>query len=287
METLYHYCSTASFHAIIQSRALWLSSLSNDTMEGKLVARTIARLAERDSLAHEKVRLLQRAIGFYEEAFDGLGFCLSEEDDLLSQWRGYAGNATGVAIGFSVEYLKGLCRANKGPDHLNFTLQKVEYKPSAHEERIEPTYLQVTQLIEDGTLKEPHPTGMVMTAGLTDQQRKDMEADNRKIITTLHRECIPFLLHLFFLKSKAFEEEREWRILSLHVNNGEYACSHRIRDNRVVPYCAVKLEELECSPIVEVILGPKHGTPPKIVENFLKLNGYGLVKVKRSEASYR
>ena len=96
-----------------------------------------------------------------------------------------------------------------------------------------------------------------------------------------------FCFICFFLKSKAFEEEREWRILSLHANNGEYACSHRVRDNRVVPYCEVKLEELECSPVVEVVLGPKHGTPPKLVENFLKLNGYGVVKVRRSEASYR
>ncbi len=107
MDILYHYCSTASFHAIIQSRALWLSSLSlsNDTMEGKLVVRAIARLAERDSLEPKSFRLLRQIIGFSELAFDGLGFCLSEDGDLLSQWRGYAGNATGVAIGFSKEYL--------------------------------------------------------------------------------------------------------------------------------------------------------------------------------------
>jgi hypothetical protein len=112
MDTLYHYCSTASFHAITQSHALWLSSLSlsNDTMEGKLVARAIARLAERDSLESKGFRLLQRIIVLLELAFDGLGFCLSEKDDLLSQWRGYAADATGVSIGFSKEYLKRLAK---------------------------------------------------------------------------------------------------------------------------------------------------------------------------------
>ena len=71
------------------------------------------------------------------------------------------------------------------------------------------------------------------------------------------------------------------------ITDGEELCSHRFVNNSIVPYLTVKLVELDQSPILEVILGPKHGTPPKIVENFLKLNGYGLVKVKRSEASYR
>ena len=61
----------------------------------------------------------------------------------------------------------------------------------------------------------------------------------------------------------------------------------RVVDNRIVPYRNVDLAELERSPIAEVILGPKHGTPPKIVEDFLKLNHYGLVTVRRSAASYR
>ena len=65
----------------------------------------------------------------------------------------------------------------------------------------------------------------------------------------------------------------------------EDACSHRVVKSSIVPYLTVKL--VEQSPIGEIILGPKHETPPRIVKNFLKLNGYGVVKVRRSEASYR
>ena len=81
-------------------------------MEGKLATRTIARLADRDSLDEKDRRLLLKGIGLFEKTFDGLGFCLSEKCDLLSQWRGYAEDGTGVAIGFSVEYLKWLSSAN-------------------------------------------------------------------------------------------------------------------------------------------------------------------------------
>src|SRR5262245_38942533 len=83
MDILYHYCSTASFHAITQSHSLWLSalSLSNDTMEGKLVASAIARLAKKDSLDPDTIRRLQDSIGVLEQIMEGLGFCLSEDGD--------------------------------------------------------------------------------------------------------------------------------------------------------------------------------------------------------------
>jgi len=257
-------------------------------MEGKLVTSAIARLAKRDSLEYEHVRLLQRGIGFFEETFDGVGFCLSEEGDLLSQWRGYAGDATGVAIGFSKAYLKWLSSEKKLHDNPAFILQKVEYEPSSHEARVKPTYRKVTQLIKDGTLKAAQRLGLIQTVGMTDQEIAAAETANRREeLLKVSPKLLPLLIQLFLLKSSAFREEHEWRILSYLTTDGEEACSHRVVGNRIVPDRKVELVELERSPIVEVIIGPKHGTPPKIVENFLKMNHYGLVKVMRSEASYR
>jgi len=257
-------------------------------MEGKLVTSEIDRLAKRDLIDDENVRLLQEGMGFFERNFDGLGFCLSEAGDLLSQWRGYAGDATGVAIGFSTEYLNWLSKANRSRDNPGFILQKVEYEPSAHEAKVEPTYSKVLQLIKNGAFEPTNPFGLVNRIGMTDHDIKVTEAANRreqllKLIPVL----APLLLQLFSLKSHAFQEEREWRALSHLAKDGEDACSHRVVNNRIVPYRKVELVELERSPIAEVILGPKHDTPPKIVENFLKLNQYGPVKVTRSEASYR
>lgn len=290
MDILYHYCSTASFHAIVQSRSLWLSSLSlsNDSMEGKLVASAIARLAKKDPLGGDHVRSVQQGIGFFEDFIDGLGFCLSEDGDLLSQWRGYAGDATGVAIGFSVEYLNWLSKASISPDKPDFTLQKVEYEPSGHEALVMPTYIKINQLIKDGSFKTSGVRGLVNTIGITEQELKRETAEaiqdaNKK----LSRALTPLIPQLFRLKAYAFREEREQRLLSYLIKDGEHVCSHRVADNRIVPYRKVELAELERSPISEVILGPKHGTPPTVVEGFLKLNQYGLVKVRRSEASYR
>lgn len=288
MDILYHYCSTASFHAIVQSHSLWLSSLSlsNDTMEGKLVASAIVRLAEKDGLDKNHVRRLQEAIEVFERIIDGLGFCLSEDGDLLSQWRGYAANATGVAIGFSSEYLNCLSDAGKGRTASGFTLQKVAYDPSEHELRVEPTYSQVKQFIKDGAFKTPGMTGL-FSLGSTDQELKQKDMAIQEAHSKLSQTFLLLFSELFRLKAFAFREEREWRLLSYLVKSGKDACLHRAVENRIVPYREFGLVELERSPIAEVILGPKHGTPTKTVEDFLQLNHYGAVKVRRSEASYR
>lgn len=47
MDVLYHYCSTDTFHAIVSKSCVRLSalSLSNDTLEGKMVSEVTCRLS--------------------------------------------------------------------------------------------------------------------------------------------------------------------------------------------------------------------------------------------------
>lgn len=254
-------------------------------MEGKLVASTIARLAERDSFDQDSVRRIQGAIGMLEKGFDGLGFCLSEDGDLLSQWRGFAADATGVSIGFSTEYLTWLSKESMSPDRSGFNLQKVEYEPSVHESCVDPVYLQIKGSIAAGAFKTLGRRSLFDSR--TDEEIESDDASIRSAHSALFVDTIGLLGELFRLKARAFREEREWRLLSYFLKSGEHNCSHRVVHDRIIPYREFELVELERHPVAEVILGPKHGTPTKGVENFLKLNGYGDVTVKKSEASYR
>lgn len=248
------------------------------------MAQVMARLGERDLLDSASFLGLQDFHGFIEEYVDGLGFCLSEDGDLLSQWRGYAADATGVAIGFSGEYLNWLCSTSNNRMEHGLTLEKVEYDPLAQESRVEPTYLKVKQSIDAGAFKTPGPHGLVDS-----RTPEELEQENT-MIHNARSQLLQALIsspELFRLKAYAFREEREWRVLSSLVNSGEDPCSHRPVHNRIVPYRVVKLVEMVRQPITEVILGPKHASPPQVVESFLKQNDYGSVSVKRSEASYR
>ncbi len=61
---------------------------------------------------------------------------------------------------------------------------------------------------------------------------------------------------------------------------------YRARGTTIVPYRDYALNVLDGEPaIAEVILGPRHATPPEIVGAMLKHRGFGDVVVKRSVAS--
>jgi flavin-dependent dehydrogenase len=57
--------------------------------------------------------------------------------------------------------------------------------------------------------------------------------------------------------------------------------------DRLAPFRTYELLELGRQPITQVVLGPKHLTPTKMIESFLRQRGFGTVSIKRSEASYR
>lgn len=288
MTTLYHYCPTASFHSIVQTRTIWLSSLSqsNDYMEGRLVDLAITRLSEADKLDASVVTQIQASVELIREIIDGLGFCLSEKSDLLSQWRGYANDATGIAIGFSKDYLQ-LLKDSLDKNKSGFGVEKVGYDLQAHDEHVKPTYLKVKELIELGAFQKRTSLLANLLRERTAEEIKQENEHTNSVNSKAHLEILSLFSKLFLLKSSAFIEEHEWRLVSYLLKDGEDSCSYRSINNQVVPYRAFELLKLVHNPIDEVILGPKHQTPVKVVHNFLKQNGFEEVKVIKSKATYR
>lgn len=287
MMILYHYCSNLSFHSIIEHRSIWLSSLtlSNDSMEGKLVAEIISHLAKADGLDIAAIQRLQESVEGLEKVIDGLGFCLSEDGDLLSQWRGYAADATGVSIGFSQQYLVQLAEASLNQKKSGFTLQRVEYERLAQVNLVKPTYTKLKELIANGAFKLPGKWGLLDT-----RSDEEVEKENEKIKHAYYELSMTVLMlfkDLFLLKTKAFNEELEWRLISHFVKSGNDYCMFRAANDRLIPYREFELVALEESPIREVILGPKNLTPSYVIESFLRKHGFTNVKISRSEATYR
>lgn len=285
-EILYHYCSTASFLAIVRSRSLWLSSLSlsNDSMEGKVVAKTIIRMAESQTYSKVSPRL-NDVLSVFEQIADGLGFCLSEKGDLLSQWRGYTDDATGVSIGFSEEYLRWLSETSEGHIKSGLTLQQIEYDVSAHESIVKPVFDQIKKYIDAGAL-EIHSDLHISIDSISNNEYEQQKKKGKRALAELSMALFPLVTNLFHLKSPAFSKECEWRLLS-YLRNFDEDCSYRSMQNRLIPYRKIELIELTRKPIIEIILGAKHITPPNRIEALLKHMGYGGVRVRKSSASYQ
>jgi hypothetical protein len=215
---------------------------------------------------------------------DGLGFCLSEEGDLLSQWRGYAADATGVSIGFSKDYLEQLAEAGRVEDKPGFTLNRVEYDHETQESLIKPTYLEIKKLINEGAFKFGKRSLFDVRS---DDEVKSDNQKNRGAFSQLSMRVLTLFTKLFLLKTRAFREEREWRLISYFSKTGTDMCSFRALSDRIVPYREYELVESQSSPIVKVILGPKNTTPNYVIESFLRQRGFPNVTILHSEASYR
>jgi hypothetical protein len=131
---LCHYCSNESFISIISTKEIWASefSLSNDIMEGKWIREIFSKYCDEKSVSASNQNALLRHLDSLIAFSGGAGFCMSEDGDLLSQWRAYASNGGGVSIGFDSEYLKSLGSLKRDrSDKFNASLTKVEYDVAA------------------------------------------------------------------------------------------------------------------------------------------------------------
>jgi len=284
---LYHYCSNKTFHSIVINRTIRLSSLSlsNDSMEGMLVKKIILELATADNLNQVDMDQLKYSLTILEKMTDGLGFCLSEKGDLLSQWRGYANDASGISIGFSKNYLEKLSEYYKNLDIPGFVLQKVEYEKPSQLEILKPVYDEINKFIKMGAFEIQGKRSFIDTRTLKEIEKKDEEIKNA--FRSLSMTIIPLFAKLFLLKNKAFSQESEWRLLSHFLKIGKDECMFQPGHNIIIPYREFRLEELNENPIKQIFIGPKNETPEYVMDALLRQNDFSNVEVLRSEASYK
>jgi hypothetical protein len=247
-------------------------------MEGeKIIARIVNNFAARDDLEERAMWHLKYTFMRYERQWEGLGFCLSEKGDLLSQWRGYAEDATGAAIGFSYDSI--LKWVNNEKKH-QVSLEKIEYDPVVQRSLAESIYQQILRHIHT----HPAMPFNKKMANLAPEDYESQRCTDEIMMAKYGLDLGGIDYTSFRLKLPAFEEEQEWRLLNLSERGGaDYL--YRSRLTALVPYLTLDFNELGPF-ITEVILGPKHETPVYIVEKFMRQKGHS-ARVSPSEASYQ
>jgi Protein of unknown function (DUF2971) len=281
---LFHYCPIRSFLKIAQSKSVRFNdlTLSNDFLEGKWVRNIFRICCSEGGLKDPDIERLLEKLDRFIEFVGGCGFCLSEEGDLLSQWRGYASEASGFSIGFNKEYLEKLAESQPS-EKFGISLRHVEYDKLKQKEMISEVIKEILQHVKGGALFYP---GGLLTS-------KEQEKIHEKALNSLHRSFARFLPYLYKIKNPAFKEEKEWRLSAIVLRGGLddlgmlKDLDYQSRGDRIVPFFEVPLKPLNIEPFSKVILGPKNTTPIKIVKAVLDKNGFKNVHVSKSDASYR
>lgn len=297
---LYHYCSLDTFLKIITSGKIWLSDVrkSNDKQELRhlksecaiqlLTAQNeyLERYSEEEGFTYdfkamEKINALAKKITT-TDLFITWVFCLSEEYDLLSQWRGYADNGAGICIGFDYNYLNQINKLAQNDKKRMFCLRPIEYgRESASE----------------------------FFASQLDINNIPMDFDAFK--NTCHTALFSTFSEAPFYKNDSFAEEKEWRIALTHIHEcmkelsgkenltGEILkyfkfgdSGYVVKDKQIVSHVELIFSEIKTA-IKEVIIGPKCNMTPVEMSHFLISEGWlkdmedESIEVFSSSSSYR
>ncbi len=285
MSELYHYCSNETLISIVQNKSIRLSALStsNDSLEGKIVFKLLEDLAREAKVPDRKIKKLNDTFYFFQQAIDTLGLCLSEEGDLLSQWRGYSEDGKGVSIGFSKEYLD-IWTQNKDAKTI-ISLAKALYAYEDQMNVVRPLFSEIKSAIDEGALDEINFGTL-----LTPKSEEEIESERQKYFkrsNLLFMKVFPVIDIMYRLKNEAFAEEKEWRLRSIFLKTEKEESLFRSKDDRIIPFKVFYLPNYEIPVINKIFLGPKNKTPLHTVKCLLQQYGMSEVVVEVSKASYR
>ncbi len=238
-KTLFHYTTIPSFNGILGDNCLWATDTRylNDLEEYR---HGVALFQEELKKVAEKKENHDFLVN-YPECIDELlnvrtrldgkhTYCVSftENGDILSQWRGYAGNG-GLSIGFAPETLSSSAK-NQGFRFMKCLYNEIKKKAFVHE-------------VVDDFLWH------------CDKWHNNEALDH---FTPTHFGVYLRSMICFFspvLKHEAFDEEEEWRAVysSGHLPN-EKLSSHK--SNEIdIPHADFKLQDVN---VQKIYIGPSN-----------------------------
>jgi hypothetical protein len=280
---LYHYTDARGLRGIFESQQIWFTDYRhlNDPSEllhGIQSAQDVARRAKSGADTRAQLFLDCFVDMFRRENFDkALEFYVASFSHVrndLGQWRAYADNGRGFAIGFAARLFETVenLPTEKPPEfvgQVKYTLEDVNALYTAPILEAAQLFLSEavvnTELIKDQTIGIPFMQEMV-----------------RELITTL-------IWRSLTTKHPAYQNEQEVRLVILgtsarllpHVKT-------RLRGSEIVPYIPQPWPARGSGNVVEIIVGP--AAPPdteRTLQKFLSTLSIDFDNIRRSDIPYR
>lgn len=280
-ERIYHYTDYTGIHGILESGSLRFGdvfSLNDPSEIYHGMGVSLRLLRERVESSDSKIKrfFVDRYESFLNSGVKRSGHfhvcCFSTNSDSLSQWRAYADNGAGYALGFDAGLLESAYGHINGARAENRSVFHVTYDDKKllelHEKIIESMF----GLIEV-------PLSMV-----EDQQAGGTFLKDLSTLTSLHA------LHAsLYFKHEAYSDESEYRFMTVEPSTKPLqGMKRRLRPHELVRYTELDWRHLAKNALVEVVIGP---AAPASAETYVRecVHEYHHreVKVRRSRIPYR
>jgi hypothetical protein len=192
--TLYHYTDQNGFMGIVLNQELWASKIQylNDEKEYQL-ALDLTKAHLKKLIKNSKDHALKARLNYYLSItpnIKNMNICvcsLTENGDLLSQWRGYSNTLGGYSIGFNEFAIEPFIRLN------GFELVKCIYDQETQKNEI-------SEIIDTMVCEFSHET--------EPGYKMESHYDSGEVFLDRIAKIAPTL------KDSSFAEEVEWRIIS-------------------------------------------------------------------------
>ncbi len=275
---VYHYCSTQSFLSIIQSKTLWLSDVNtlNDYSETHWAYEQFIEALNleinENNITIEFCKQIDEVVSTSQLRILPFVCSFSTNGDLLSQWRAYADDGCGFAIGFNSQEIH----------KLSVLPILIEYQKSNQINY----FRNYIRFIYQSSQNIAHA------------KRRSFLFENASYLA----------VDLCGFKKSGFLEESEFRIvraMGVHSKSGQHLISDsggtgpdkisrkklpvqfRSRNGAIVSYISLPLHGLANNFISSITIGPKNPTNFPEISTLLKNCGLAPAIVRKSETSYR
>lgn len=219
-------------------------------------------------------KIIENSLDVYKwNSYPSFIFCLSEEKDILSQWRAYSQDGHGVCIGFSKNNLN-IMNEIPSPNicaEKTLGITKVNYSLSIQKKMIKALCEKIKSKYNISPNYKEYP-----------------------ICVDLGNSLVEYSL---VFKNPSFREEGEWRIIHTPCSSYQKPSEtevrlsqllFRLKQNRIITYFAYSLKEkFDSSLIKEIVLGPKcQISEPEMIQ-FLQHHNLHNTTITQSKSTYR
>jgi hypothetical protein len=272
---IYHYCSVESFYKIINSKELWLFNAldMNDKLETTWIYSIMEKNFNRGNMNNFWERLQHLVENRHTENwFTPYLMCFSKDGDSLSQWRAYASDGAGVAIGINEDAID---IENKLPLPVSDNRRSLGIYDCLYDVQEQ---IEIIDKLFSGFSEVPL-----------------VNVHSNKFL----KQTISFAQYSLVFKNPKFREEQETRIIYipqyqiykpyLLASTGNILTMNFTSKNEsILPYFKLPLKDNFSSKLIPVIsFGPKCKIRLDNIRMFLSANQLEDTKIIPSAASYR
>jgi len=286
-EPLYHYTDGLGLKGILQSQTIRFTDYRhlNDPSEYSFgievaaeVARQLSPSGQNEPVRHFNEILLSMFKS--PKVTENLGYFIasfSRNGNDLGQWRAYADNGRGYAIGFHPHAFSASEKPNQQSNEKVF-VGPVLYDMKVAEQRYADAIDRADHIVLDAHSKY---SSLMTDPAITDEFMQE-----------LSREMLAYPLIWYALTSKhpAYKHEKEVRLIMLGLRQAQMPfIETRLRGSEIVPYISYAMPMRGARDLVEIVVGPAaSGEAVSSVDTLLDSLGIDpSVRARPSDIPYR